>query len=345
MVAIVIRRLLWLIPVLIGVTLVTFVLARVVPRDVAYVWAGAQGFRLTQEAAQQMAEEYHLNEPLGVQYLYYIGGIVRGDWGVSPVSNQPVAREVRRRLPNTIELAGAAMAISLLFGIPIGVISAVRCNSAWDQISRVVALLGVSVPVFWLAVLLQLVFYYHLKWVPDPGGRLSEAVRYSHPVEGVTGFLLLDSLITRNFVAFRDASLHLLLPALTLGLRQMAMVSRMTRSSMLDVLNQDYIRTARAKGLAEWVVVVQHAFRNALMPVTTVVGLSVAWLLTGSVVVEVVFTWPGLGRMGVDAIMQFDFPSVMAFTIIAAFIFVVVNLATDLLYLYEDPRVRARALD
>jgi peptide/nickel transport system permease protein len=329
---------------MIGVTLVTFVLARVIPSNVAKIWAGAQGFRLTEEAEEQVVEEYHLNDPLALQYLYYFGGIVQGDWGVSPVSNQPVSREVRNRLPNTLELTGVAMAISLVFGIPIGVLSAVRANTLWDHISRIVALLGVSMPVFWLGVLLQLVFYYHLDWVPDPGGRLSEAIRYSHPVDDVTGFLMLDTLISGNFVAFKDALLHLCLPALTLGLRQMAMVSRMTRSSMLDVLSEDYMVTARAKGLREWVVIVRHGFPNALMPVTTVVGLSFAWLLTGNVVVEVVFNWPGLGRYGVNAILTYDFPAVMAFTIITSSVFVLVNLGTDLLYYAEDPRVRARAL-
>lgn len=338
------RRFMWLLPVMIGVTLITFVLARVVPQNVAEVWAGAQGFRLTEEAVEQVREEYHLDDPLLLQYFRYMSSIARGDFGVSPVSNQPVSRELIRRLPHTIELAGVAMALSLLLGIPIGVLSAVRSNTVWDHVSRTLALVGVSMPVFWLGLLLQLLFYYHLGWVPNPGGRLSEAVRYSHPVAEVTHLLLLDALITGNLTAFRSGVVHLILPAMTLGLRQMAMVSRMTRSSMLDILDEDYMRTARAKGLREWFVVIRHGFRNALMPVTTVVGLSVAWLLTGNVVVEVVFNWPGLGRYGVDAILSYDFPAVMAFTIVTSTVFVLTNLVTDILYYLEDPRVRERAL-
>lgn len=336
------QRLLWLIPVLIGVTLVTFVLARIVPQNVAYIWAGAQGFRATPEVAAQVAEEYHLNDPLPAQYLYYIGNIIHGDWGISPVSTRPVAEEIKRYLPNTIELAIASMSLALFLGIPLGVLSAVRRNTILDHLSRILALLGVSMPVFWLGLLLQIVFYYHLGLVPDPGGRLSDIVRYEYPVEAVTGFLLLDTIITGNGVAFRDALVHMILPTISLALPQLAMISRMTRSSMLEVLGQDYIRTARAKGLAEWVVQYRHALRNAMIPVTTVVGLSFGWLLTGSVVTEVVFYWPGLGRYGVEAIMAFDFPAVMAFTIITSTVFVMANLGADLFYFVQDPRLRSR---
>ena len=178
--------------------------------------------------------------------------------------------------------------------------------------------------------------------MPDPGGRLSNRIRYTSPVQSVTGFLMVDTVLTGNWVAFRDALAHLILPAITLALPQVAMISRMTRSSMLEVLGQDYIRTSRAKGLSERVVNYRHALRNALIPVTTVVGLSLAWLLTGSVVTEVVFYWPGLGRYGVEAILAFDFPGVMAFTIIAACVFVFANLVTDVLYTRLDPRLRER---
>ena len=234
------------------------------------------------------------------------------------------------------------MLLSVLLGLPIGVISAVRRNTVVDHLSRLTALLGVSMPVFWLGLLLQLVFYSWLGWVPDPGGRLSNRIRYTSPVESVTGFLIVDTIVTGNWIALRDALVHLILPAVTLALPQVAMISRMTRSSMLEVLGQDYIRTSRAKGVSERVVNFRHALRNALIPVTTVVGLSLAWLLTGSVVTEVVFYWPGLGRYGVEAILAFDFPGVMAFTIIAACVFVFANLATDVLYMRLDPRLRER---
>jgi ABC-type dipeptide/oligopeptide/nickel transport system permease component len=338
------RRLLLLVPVLVGITLVTFALARVVPRNVAYVWAGAQGFRATPEAAAQLTRQYHLDAPLPVQYLHYMADLLRGDLGTSPVTTRPVISEIKQFLPNTIELALSALLLSVLLGLPIGVISAVRRNTLVDHLSRLTALLGVSMPVFWLGLLLQLIFYSWLGLVPDPGGRLSNRVRYTSPVQNVTGFLLMDTIVTGNWVAFGDALGHLILPTIALALPQVAMISRMTRSSMLEVLEQDYIRTSRAKGLSERVVSYRHALRNALLPVTTVVGLSLAWLLTGSVVTEVVFYWPGLGRYGVEAILAFDFPGVMAFTIIAACVFVFANLATDLLYVRLDPRLRERGV-
>src|SRR5262245_17282945 len=301
---VILRRLILLIPVLVGITLVTFTLARVVPRNVAYVWAGAQGFRATPEAAAQLTRQYHLDAPIAVQYFHYMADLLRGDLGTSPVTTRPVISEIRQFLPHTIELAVSAMLLSVLLGLPIGVVSAVRRNSAVDHLSRLTALLGVSMPVFWLGLLLQLVFYSWLGLVPDPGGRLSNQIRYTSPVQNVTGFLMVDTALTGNWVACRDALVHLILPTLTLALPQVAMISRMTRSSMLEVLGQDYIRTSRAKGLSERVVTYRHALRNALIPVATVVGLSLAWLLTGSVVTEVVFYWPGLGRYGVEAILE-----------------------------------------
>ena len=342
MIRIILRRLMLLIPVLVGITLVTFTLARVVPKNVAYVWAGAQGFRATPEAAAQLTRQYHLDAPIAVQYFHYMTDLLRGDLGTSPVTTRPVMSEIRQFLPHTIELAVSATLLSVLLGLPIGVISAARRNSVVDHLSRLTALLGVSMPVFWLGLLLQLVFYFWLGLVPDPGGRLSNRIRYTSPVQNVTGFLMVDTALTGNWVAFQDALIHLILPTLTLALPQVAMISRMTRSSMLEVLGQDYIRTSRAKGLSERVVTYRHALRNALIPVTTVVGLSLAWLLTGSVVTEVVFYWPGLGRYGVEAILAFDFPGVMAFTIIGACVFVFANLATDVLYMRLDPRLRER---
>ncbi len=336
----IVKRLLLLIPVLFGVTLVAFTLARVVPRNVAYVWAGAQGFKATEEVAAQLTRQYHLDDPLPMQYLYYVRDILQGDWGTSPISTRPVSEEIRQFLPNTIELALAAMLLALLLGIPIGVISAVRRNTLLDHASRLVALAGVSMPIFWVGLLLQMVFYSWLGWVPDPGGRLSNQIRYTNPVQSVTGFLLMDTLLTGNVVALQDALKHMILPTVALCLPLLAMISRMTRSCMLEVLGQDYIRTARAKGLGEVVVQYRHALSNALIPVVTVVGLSFAFLLTGSVVTEVVFYWPGIGRYGVDAILAFDFPGVMAFTIITAVAFVLANLFADILYMRLDPRLR-----
>ncbi len=340
MVQLIAKRLILLIPVLLGVTLVAFTLARVLPRNVAYVWAGAQGFKATPEVAAQLTRQYHLDEPLPAQYMYYLRDLLQGDWGTSPVSTRAVSQEIQQFLPNTIELAFSAMSLALLLGIPLGMISAVRRNTIVDHLSRLLALVGVSMPVFWIGLILQMVFYSWLGWIPDPGGRLSNQLRYTNPVQSVTGFLILDTILTGNVVALQDALKHLILPTVALCLPMLSIISRMTRSSMLEVLGQDYIRTARAKGLAERIVQYRHALRNALIPVVTVVGLSFAWLLTGSVVTEVVFYWPGIGRYGVDAILAFDFPGVMAFTIITALAFVLANLMADILYVRLDPRLR-----
>jgi peptide/nickel transport system permease protein len=221
-----------------------------------------------------------------------------------------------------------------------GIVSATHRNGIGDHLARLLALFGVAAPGFWVAMVLQLVFYYQLGWVEDPGGRLSNAVARSNPVEMITGFLLFDAIITGNWVAFRDAVEHIILPAVTLALPLVALISRMVRSSMLEVLQQDYVRTARAKGLTEQIVIGRHAFRNAIIPTLTVIALSFGWLLTGAVVVEVVFYWPGIGQYAVGAVVSFDFPAIIAFTAISATIFVMVNLLADLAYAYLDPRVR-----
>jgi peptide/nickel transport system permease protein len=312
----------------------------VLPQNVAQVWAGFQGFRANEDTVRVVEEQYHLNEPLYVQYGYYLRDLVTLNWGVSPITTRPVADDIKEFLPNTIELSAAAMLIAIAAAVPLGIVSATHRNSIGDHLARVLALFGVSAPGFWVAMVLQLVFYYQLGWVEDPGGRLSNAVARAHPVEHVTGFLLLDAALTGNWIAFRDALEHLILPAITLALPLVALISRMVRSSMLEVLRQDYVRTARAKGLMERVVVGRHAFRNAVIPTITVIALSFGWLLTGAVVTEVVFYWPGIGQYAVGAVMSFDFPAIIAFTAISATIFVLVNLAADVAYAYLDPRVR-----
>lgn len=336
----VVRRLLLAIVVVFGVTLITFVLARVVPQNVAHVWAGFQGFRASEDTVKIVEEQYHLNEPIYVQYFYYLRDLITLDWGTSPITTRPVIDDIKTYLPNTIELSAVAMVLALVSGIPIGVLSATRQNSILDHLGRLFALFGVSAPGFWVAMVLQFVFYYRLGWVDDPGGRLSNAVQRAHPVDDVTGFLLVDAVVTGNWVGLRDAIEHMWLPAINLALPLVALISRMVRSSMLEVLRQDYVRTARAKGLAERVVVGRHAFRNAFIPTLTVIALSFGWLLTGAVVTEVVFYWPGIGQYAVGAVMSFDFPAIIAFTAISATVFVLVNLLADLAYAYLDPRVR-----
>jgi ABC-type dipeptide/oligopeptide/nickel transport system permease component len=336
----VVRRLLLAVVVIFGVTLITFILARVLPQNVAQVWAGFQGFRASEDTVRIVEEQYHLNEPLYVQYAYYLRDLVTLNWGTSPITTRPVADDIKEYLPNTIELTVAAMLIAVVVAVPLGIVSATHRNSIGDHLARLLALFGVSAPGFWVAMVLQLLFYYRLGWVEDPGGRLSNAVLRAHPVETVTGFLLVDTVLTRNWVAFRDALEHLILPSITLALPLVALISRMVRSSMLEVLRQDYVRTARAKGLTERLVVGRHAFRNAIIPTVTVIALSFGWLLTGAVVTEVVFYWPGIGQYAVGAVMSFDFPAIIAFTAISAAIFVLVNLAADVVYAYLDPRVR-----
>lgn len=323
-----------------GATLIIFVITRVVPQNIAQVWAGFQGFKATEDVILQLEQEFHLREPLQVQYVYYLGDLVRGNWGHSPITGRSVFEDVKLFYPNTVELALAGFIVGIGLGIPIGVLSAIKRNSLVDQLSRLIALGGLAIPTFWLGLMLQLVFYYYLGWVADPGGRLSENVMLSSPVQRQTGFLLFDILRTGNWVALRSALEHLVLPALTLALPLVALISRMTRSAMLEVLGQEYVRTARAKGLKERSVHFGHALRNAWIPITTVTATSFGWLLTGSVVTEVVFFWPGLGRYAVAAVLSYDFPAIMIFTILTAVVYALVNLVADLAYVALDPRIK-----
>ncbi|MDR7418059.1 MAG: ABC transporter permease [Armatimonadota bacterium] len=334
------RRLGSLALVVFGVTVVVFVISRVVPGDVALLWTGQRGDSASAQTLRLIREQYHLDRPLAVQYLYYVRDLLQGDLGISVKSNRPVRAELAERLPNTIELGVAALLIGVPVGIALGVLSATRRNSLVDHSGRVVALVGVCMPVFWLGLLLQMLLYYRLGLLPSPGGRLSDVVDILAPVQKVTGFLLLDSVLTGNPTALWDALLHLAMPATTLAMPLVALISRMTRSSMLDVLSQDYIRTARAKGIGARGVHYRHALRNALLPVLTVVGLAFGTLLTGSVVTELIYYWPGVGQYAVQAILAYDGPVIMAFTAFAAITFAVANLGVDLLYALVDPQIR-----
>lgn len=336
----VVRRLLALSVVVFGAMTITFVIARVIPTNVAWIWAGFQGFQATPDVIAAVTRQYHLNDPLPLQYWYYLRDLASGRWGTSPVSGRPVAADIFTYLPNTIELAVAGLVMAVLISVPIGVVAAKRRNSLIDHITRGLALVGVSAPTFWIGLLLQLVFYYWLGWVRDPGGMLSTSLMGSQPVRPVTGFVLLDAALGGNTSALLDALNHLALPSISLALPLVALVSRMTRSSMLEVLNQDYVRTARAKGVPERRLTWSHAFRNAMLPTLTVLGLSTGWLLTGSVVTELIFYWPGVGRYAVGAVTSFDFPAVTAYTALAAVIFSAANLLTDIMYAYADPRIR-----
>jgi len=336
----ILRRLAALGLVLFGVTIVVFVISRVVPGDVALLWTGQRGEGASARTLALIREQYHLDRPLLVQYVLYLRDLTRGDLGISVKSSRPVVAEMAERLPNTVELALSALLIAVPAGIGFGVLSATRRNSLVDHAGRFIALAGVCMPIFWLGLVFQMLLYYRLGLFPSPGGRLSNIIEIAAPVQRVTGFLLVDSLVTGNGRALVDVLLHLVMPAATLSLPLIALISRMTRSSMLDVLSQDYIRTARAKGVPRRHVQYRHALRNAMLPILTVIGLSFGALLTGSVVTELIYYWPGIGQYAVQAILAYDGPVIMAFTIFAAVSFATANLAVDILYAFFDPHIR-----
>jgi peptide/nickel transport system permease protein len=327
-----IKRVLTVIPVLLGVSLLVFGFIRMIPGDVATTMLGE---RATPESVARVREQLGLNKPVYEQYLIFIGNALRGDLGRSVLRQEPVTQELIRRFPATIELALSAILIALCVGIPAGIISAIRRGSVFDAGSMLLALTGVSMPVFWLGLMLIYLFAVVLHLLPT-GGRLGASIEFT----AATNFLLLDSLLQGNFTVFFQALRHLILPAIALGSIPMAIIARMTRSAMLEVLSADYIRTAQAKGLKERAVVINHALRNAWLPIVTVVGLQVGRLMSGAILTETVFSWPGIGRWLVDAIYARDFPIVQGATLFIAIIFVGVNLLVDLLYAFVDPRIK-----
>jgi peptide/nickel transport system permease protein len=328
----IIKRLLQLAPVIIGVTLIAFSLIHIAPGDPARTMLGQHA---TQKEINEIREKYGLDEPIIVQYGLWLSGVVRGDLGRSIITNDLVINEISSRFPNTIELAVAAMLFAILIGGFAGIISASKQYSVTDYTVMGVALFGISMPVFWLGIILMMIFGVILGWLPI-GGRIDLMI----PFQRVTGFMIIDSIITLNFPALISSIKHLILPAVALGTIPMAMIARVTRSSMLEVLRQDFIRTERAKGLSERAVIYKHAVRNAMVPVVTVIGLNFGLLLAGAILTETVFSWPGLGRLVVEAVYERDYPLVVGCILIFAIVFVVVNLITDILYTYIDPRIK-----
>lgn len=327
-----VRRLLELIPVFFGVLLVVFIISRLTPGDPAVVMLGEKA---TPEAVAQLREALGLNDPLPVQFGRYLSRAVRGDFGRSIQSNERVVVDLATRFPATMELTFGAMLIASTVGVLSGVVAAVRRNTWFDGMSMFIALFGFSMPIFWLGIMLILLFAWLLGWFPI-SGRLdltADLVR-------LTNFYLLDAVLTRNWAALGNALRHLVLPAVTLSTVPLAIIARMTRSSLLEVLRQDYVRTARAKGLAERRVVLRHALRNAAIPVITVIGLNVGSLLSGAILTETIFAWPGVGRLVVDAIFARDYPVVQGTVLVIAIVFVAVNLLVDLSYAALDPRIR-----
>jgi peptide/nickel transport system permease protein len=321
-----------IIPVLLGVSIVVFFMVRAIPGDPAQIMLGQQA---TQEQVQQIRENMGLDKPIFVQYGLFLKDALRGDLGDSIVTGRPVTTELLTRLPATLELTTFAMLIAILVGIPVGVISAVRQYSLLDKSTSVLALTGISMPIFWLAMILVVIFGVNLELLPFPG-RLDPTTG----ITAITGFVLVDSLLTLNFAGFWDGLLHLIMPALALATIPMAVIMRMTRSSMLEVMNEDYVRTARAKGVVPWRVVFKHALRNAMLPTITVIGLQTGLLMGGAIITETIFSWPGIGLYTYNSISSRDYASIQGVVLYGALLFVLINLLVDILYAILDPRVR-----
>ncbi len=326
------RRFIGIAAVLIGVSIITFAISHVVPADPV---AAALGDHASDAQIAAFRAEYGLDRPLVDQYLIYMGGLVHGDLGTSIRTRRPVSADLRDYFPATLELALAALIVSLWIGIPVGVWSSVMRNRLPDHLVRVFSLIGGSLPIFWLGLIVIGLFYNELGWLPG-GGRIDPFV--AAPTR-ISGLYVVDSLLTGNMSALQSSLAHLILPALTLGYYSTAVIARMMRSSMLEVLNQDYLRTARAKGLRERAVIVRHAFRNALIPTLTIVGVTFGSLLSGAVLTETVFSWPGLGLYATASAVNLDFPAVMGVTLLAAIVYTLANLAVDLGYHFLDPRI------
>jgi peptide/nickel transport system permease protein len=327
----VVRRLLIAVPILLGITLIVFLMLHTAGGDPAVIMLGP---RASDESLANLRHELKLDRSLPVQYLDFISKAVRGDFGDSYRSRQPVADEVFNRFPATIELAIAAMLIGTVIGIAAGVVSAARRNSIVDLGSTLGSLIGVSVPTFWLGIIMIVIFGVELKWLPI-SGRVDSRIGADPSVR----FVVLSSLVHGDWPILKDALKHLILPAFTLAAWPAAIIARMTRSSLIEALHQDYIRTARAKGLTERAVIWRHAVRNALLPVVTVAGLEFGGLLAGAVVTEQVFSWPGIGKLTIDSITNRDYQIVQGVVILIGVIFIVINLLVDLLYAWLDPRI------
>ncbi len=334
MLSFIIRRVLSVIPTLFAVSIIVFLMLRLAPGDPAELLLGE---RATTESLAAMRDHLGLNEPIYTQYLMFLGRLVKGDLGETIWSRQKVSVEIKERFPATIELALAAMLLSSFFGLILGIISATRQYSAFDYLSMLGSLIGVSMPVFWLGLVLMLIFSVWLGWVPM-SGRLGVAF----DVKIITNFYLIDTLIAGDWAAFKDAVRHLILPAVALSTIPLAIVARMTRSSMLEVLRQDYIKTAKAKGLSQFKIVMKHALRNGLIPVITVVGLQFGILLGGAILTETVFAWPGVGKWIFDGVVKRDYMVIQGGTLVVATTYVLVNLLVDVTYAIINPRISVK---
>jgi peptide/nickel transport system permease protein len=330
------RRLLLACVVLAIVSVATFSLSHAVPGDpISLILGDRQADNPEVRAA--LERRWGFDKPLPLQYFYYVGNLLRGDWGESIASRTPVAQELRERVPATIELSLYALVFAVTLGVPLGIIAALNHDRWPDHLARFVTLLGTSIPVFWLGLLLLYVFFYQLKWLPGPG-RLDVGMR---PPPTITGMVTVDALVQGDWEVFWAALRRLVLPSIVLGSFSMGIVARMLRSSLLASMGDDYVRTARAKGLGEQSVVASHALRNALIPTVTVLGLTTAGLLAGAVLTETIFSWPGIGSFAVAAALRRDYPALLGVTFVVAVIYVMVNLFVDVIYGLLDPRIRS----
>ncbi len=329
----ILKRLIAAIPSLIGVVVITFLLTRALPGDPAAYFAGGAA---TREAIEQVRQQLGLDRSLPEQFLRYVAALFRGDLGLSLTTGQPVLTELAQRLPASLEIVLVALVVACAIAIPLGVLAATRQGSWIDQLCRVITTAGVSLPTFFTGLLLAYVFYFLLGWAPSPMGRLDPM--FSAP-PAVTGFLLIDSLLARDLSLWWAAARQLVLPVATMAIFVLAPIARMTRASMLGVLGSDFVRTARASGLSSSTVLIRYALRNALLPVITTLGMVFGFMLGGSVIVEKVFGWPGVGSYAIDALTASDYAPVQGFVLAMGVLFVLINLLVDLLYLLVDPRV------
>jgi peptide/nickel transport system permease protein len=329
------RRLVQSILVLFLVSVATFALAHAVPGDPVETILGerAAGDPEIRAAAER---RYGFDQPVHLQYVYYLRNLFRGDLGESISTRRPVMQDLQQFVPGTIELAIAAMGFAILAGIPLGILGAIKQDRWPDHFARFVALIGTSVPVFWLGLLALYVFFYKLQWLPGPG-RLDTGMKIP---ERITGMVTVDAALRGQWDVFRSSVTHLVLPALVLGSFALGIIARMLRSSLLAALGDDYVRTARAKGLSDSRVVIGHAIRNAMIPTVTVLGLTFAGLLAGAVLTETIFSWPGIGRYSVQAALKLDYPGLLGVTLFVASAYVLVNFLVDLVYGLLDPRIR-----
>jgi len=332
----IVYRIILAIVVIFFVITIVFFVSHVIPSNPAALWAGAHP---TPEQIEKAREQLHLDEPVIVQFYYYLSGLLHGDLGVSIRTHNPVSEDIASAFTATLELIIVAEIFAVIIGILLGVYSAVKKNTWLDNVSRLFAISGVSLPAFWFGMILQLLFFKQLGWLPL-SGRVDTIVILEHPLHIITGLYIFDALITGNWPVFQNAIWHIILPAATLAMYPVGLITRQVRSMMIEVLQENYVRTARAYGIPDKMIYFKYALKNAVAPALIVVGLSLAYTLVGAFLVEIIFNWPGLGRYATYAILSMDYPAIIGVVIVAATAYVFINLAVDIIQMYLDPRIR-----